>query len=317
MLFFVAFRMITSLPPENKPPASTKTTGSRLFTLVAKLVVTGLCFWYVSTKIDFSNAWATLLTANRVLFGLTVVLYALSKIVSAYRLNIYFGDIRLRLSFLTNLRLYWLGMFYNLFLPGSVGGDAYKVVLLKRRLQAPYKETSVAVLLDRFSGLLGLGLLLAGYGLFLPLPVWLKAALALGSLLAVAVAYIIVRRYFNRFVRNFWPTLLLGFIVQAIQVAGVYFIQAAIGNPTAQHTWAFISLAGAVVSVLPLSLGGGLGTREVVFAESAAFFGLDKGLGVTISLLFYLSGVIASLPGAWYVFKNPLAAKKERLRLEP
>lgn len=64
------------------------------------------------------------------------------------------------------MKLYWLGMFYNLFLPGSISGDAYKIVILKRRYNAPYKKTSAAVLLDRFNGLPGLGLILAFYCIF-------------------------------------------------------------------------------------------------------------------------------------------------------
>lgn len=311
--------MNSSLPSSTDTEQSPKkeSAGSRSLKLVAKLVATGLCFWYVSTKIDLTKSWKILLNADWLLFSAAVALYGLSKLVSAYRLNIYFRNIGLRLSPPTNLKLYWLGMFYNLFLPGSIGGDAYKVIQLKRRLQAPYKKAAAAVLLDRFSGLLGLGLLLAAYGFFIPVSVWLKTALVLGSALAIVVTYLIVKRYFSVFVQQYWTTLLLGLLVQAIQVAGVYLITAAIGVQTAQHTWIFIFLAGAVVSVLPVSLGGGLGTREVVFAESAAFFGLDQGLGVTISLLFYLSSVVASLPGALFVFKDPLGAKKERPRGEP
>jgi hypothetical protein len=43
-------------------------------------------------------------------------------------------------------------MFYNLFLPVSISGDAYKVILLKKIYDAPYKKTTSAGLLDRFSG---------------------------------------------------------------------------------------------------------------------------------------------------------------------
>lgn len=68
------------------------------------------------------------------------------------------------------------------------------------------------------------------------------------------------------------------------------------------------------MSVLPLALGGGLGVREVVFAEGAAFFGLDPHLGVVISLLFYLTSVAGSAWGAWYIFHDPLADTKAHLQ---
>jgi hypothetical protein len=62
----------------------------------------------------------------------------------------------------------------------------------------------------------------------------------------------------------------------------------------------------SVVSVLPISLGGGLGTREFVFVEGARFFNLDPHLGIIISLLFYLSNLLSSVWGAYFVFHDPL-----------
>src|SRR5260370_40827739 len=88
----------------------------------------------------------------------------LSKLFSALRLNIYFRSIHIHLPEWANIKLYWLGMFYNLFLPGSISGDAYKVILLKRKFNTSYKKTSAAVLMDRFSGLLALGLIMSVYG---------------------------------------------------------------------------------------------------------------------------------------------------------
>ena len=70
--------------------------------------------------------------------------------------------------------------------------------------------------------------------------------------------------------------------------------------------WIFISLVATVVAVLPLSLGGGLGTRELVFAEGATYFGLDPALAVVISLLFYFCNLVTSVWGVYYTFRDPL-----------
>ena len=67
-----------------------------------------------------------------------------------------------------------------------------------------------------------------------------------------------------------------------------------------------INLVAAVISILPISLGGGLGTRELVFAEAAQYFQLDPQTGVIISLLFYLLTVAGSLPGLYFIFRDPL-----------
>src|SRR5215213_8241753 len=150
---------------ETISPQPKKSTTKKALQLFLKIGITVLCFWYISTKIDFSQTWKALLKANWGWLLLAVLFYALSKLISAFRLNIYFKSIGLKLSKWDNIKLYWLGMFYNLFLPGAISGDAYKVIILNRTHQAPYKKTSAAVLLDRFSGLLGLGVLLSVYGL--------------------------------------------------------------------------------------------------------------------------------------------------------
>src|SRR5919202_3802861 len=145
-------------------PEKKETTISKLLKLLLKIVITVLCFWYISTKINFAKAWDALLQAQWGFLFLAAVLLGISKAISAFRLNIYFRNINIHLPEWRNIKLYWLGMFYNLFLPGAISGDAYKVILLTKKYKAPYKKTTAAVLLDRFSGLLALGFILSIYG---------------------------------------------------------------------------------------------------------------------------------------------------------
>ena len=68
----------------------------------------------------------------------------------------------------------------------------------------------------------------------------------------------------------------------------------------------FIFLIAATASVLPISVGGGLGVREFVIIEGAKYAGLDQHTALVISLLFYVITVACSLIGLIFVFKNPL-----------
>lgn len=298
--------MSNSLPAE-KNRGKTK----KLLSLLLKVVVTILCFWYISRKINFDQAFRALMNANWTFLTLAVLAYIGSKLVAAFRLNIYFQNIRLQLPGWQNIKLYWLGMFYNLFLPGSISGDAYKVVLLNRRFAAPYKKTSAAVLLDRFSGLLGLGVLLCVYGVLVFDNPLYDSVLITGYVFSILTLYIVIRKIFPDFLPGFLPTFLWGIVVQAIQVGGIYLILAALHLTTGYQAWIFIFLAASVISVLPLSLGGGLGTREFVFVEGATYFQLDTHLAVVISLLFYLSSVAGAAWGAYFVFHDPLPETKK------
>ncbi len=279
---------------------------SKYVKLLLKIGVTVICFWYISKKIDFNAAKNAFLKANWGWLFVAVVLLMLSKLFSAFRLNIYFRNIRIRLPEWNNIKLYWLGMFYNLFLPGSISGDAYKVVLLKRKYDAPYKKTSAAVLLDRFSGLLALGIIMSVYGVIVLDKTLYDVILIVGSILAVIVLYFVVRLYFKDFLPGFWPAFMWGLVVQLTQVVCVYCILLSLHLPIDQPQWLFIFLIAAVIAVFPVSLGGGLGTREVVFIEGAKYFHLNPQIALVVSLLFYLSTVAASIWGIIFVFHDPL-----------
>lgn len=289
-----------------------KTTGkpeskvSRYLKLLLKVGVTIVCFWYISKKIDFHAAKDAFLKANWWWLLLAVVLLMLSKLFSAFRLNIYFRNIQIHLPEWRNIKLYWLGMFYNLFLPGSISGDAYKVILLKKKYDSSYKKTSAAVLLDRFSGLLALGLIMSVYGIIVLDKTLYDVILVAGSLAAILALYLVIRFYFKDFLVGFWSTFAWGLFVQLTQVVCVYCILLSLGLSIDRPQWIFIFLVAAVVAVFPVSLGGGLGTREVVFVEGAKYFHLDPQIAVVISLLFYLSTVIASIGGLYFVFHDPL-----------
>lgn len=275
---------------------------------ILKIAISIACLWYVSGKIDFSKAGHTLKIANWLFLFYATLAFVASKVVAAIRLNLYFKNINIHLPSHQNLKLYWLGMFYNLFLPGSISGDAYKVILLKKKYDAPYKKTSAAVLLDRFSGLLGLGLILAVYSILVVENTFYIAAIVTSSLFAVLMLYIIIYRWMKDFVPSFLPALFLGIVVQAIQVLCVYFIMGAVGIPAHATEYIFIFLVSSVVSVLPLTIGG-LGIREIVFLEGSKFFGLLQETSVVISLLFYLITLATSAIGLIYIFNDPLKKK--------
>jgi glycosyltransferase 2 family protein len=277
----------------------------KVLKLLLKVIVTILCFWYIATKIDFTASLQAIGKANWYYMTIAVLLYALSKIISSFRLNIYFRNIQLFLSEWENMKLYWLGMFYNLFLPGSIGGDAYKVVILKKRRNAPYKPAITATLLDRFSGLLGLGIILAGYSFLVVDNRIFNLFLLIGSVLSIGVTFLIIKRFFKVFLPGFWNTFFGGLAVQGIQVVCIYVIMLSLGIPVSNQ-WIFIFLLASVVSVFPISMGGGLGTRELVFAEGARYFHLDPHMGVTISLIFFLCNLLSCVWGAYFVFVDPL-----------
>lgn len=281
---------------------------NRWLKLALKLLVTGLCVFYISGKVDLALTFQWLKKANSWYLLPALILFALSKWVSAIRLGIYFRNIELPISAADNLRLYWLGMFYNLFLPGAVSGDIYKVILLTRTYNRPYKKTTSAVILDRFSGLLGLGLLMGILAFFVALPFAMNGLISLFALLLIPVFYFILRKYFPDFVPGFYATLLLGVMVQILQVLAVLMIMLSLDITPPLSAYLFVFLASSAVAVLPFTIGG-LGIRELVFLEGANWFQISGEKAVLISLIFYSITLVTSLVGGIWMFRDPLNEK--------
>jgi len=273
--------------------------------LLLKLIITGLCLWYVSNKIDWAKSWATIQRSDLLWLVIATVLFMASKVVSSVRLNVYFNNIRLRLSQTANLKLYWLGMFYNLFLPGGIGGDAYKVILLNKTHQQPAKLLTAAVLLDRISGIAGLGILAGIYYYFVYAGVNYSLLLVIAIAPALAAYYFFVRQFFPSFIKGFISTLWMGLAVQSLQVLCAYSIMQALHLHANNTEYILIFLLSSIVAILPFTIGG-LGAREVVFLWGSTQFLLNKDESVCISLLFYLITVLISVIGIYWVYNKPI-----------
>ncbi len=273
--------------------------------LLVKIIVSGGCLFYVIHKIDWQTSWRTIQTSNLFWLFCAILLIISSKIIAAFRLNIYFKNIGAILHQKINMKLYWLGMYYNVFLPGGIGGDAYKVVMLNRTYNHPAKLLTAAVLLDRVSGVAGIGVLSALYyfGVFNGdnYSYWLLASV----FPALLIYYFLVRQFFPSFIRSFWSTFWLGVLVQLTQVISIYCLMSALHIDHHHTEYILIFLLSSLIAVLPFTIGG-LGAREVVFIWGSHQFLLNQSESVVISLLFYLISVSISLPGIYWVYNDPL-----------
>lgn len=279
--------------------------------LLIKIVVTVGCLWYVSSKIDWGKSFAIIQHSNWLWLLAATVLFTASKVVAAFRLNIYFNNIQLNIAPSQNLKLYWLGMFYNLFLPGGIGGDAYKVILLNRRFQAPVKLLTAAVLLDRISGVVGLGILAVVYYYIVFSGANYSLVLLLLMPAGLVVFYYIVKKLFPSFIDGFWSTLWLGVAVQALQVLCAYSIMLALHIDAYQSAYILIFLLSSIVAILPFTIGG-LGAREVVFlwGSNTLLHITNDPAPVSISISFYLITLVISFIGVTWVYNDPLADNK-------
>lgn len=235
---------------------------------------------------------------------IAVIFFVLSKILTALRLNLFFRNIDIHINELENFKLYAIGMFYNLFLPGGIGGDGYKVYLLNKHFQTPIKHLIQASLLDRLGGLVGILFLLIGLYFFIEIdlsilspfpPDWVATASILGL---YPIFYLSNKLLFAKFIKSFVPANTYSILGQVAQMISAYFILLALGVNEKILAYQFVFLLSSIVAVLPLTIGG-VGARELVFIYSHEYIGIDKNTAVAFSLMFFLISAITSLSGSF------------------
>ena len=154
--------------------------------MVLQVLVSACLVAFVFRHLDFSQVKNLAYHPQRApLLVAAFVAFNLSKIVSALRLNIYQRHAGVHLGEGENLRLYYAGMFLNLFLPGGIGGDAYKILVLHRSHALPLRALITTTLADRVSGILVLLAILCLLTPLLALP-WKTPAVIASSLASLA-----------------------------------------------------------------------------------------------------------------------------------
>lgn len=286
----------------------------KTLTTVLKLAISALLIYFIFTKIDISEIGNTLKKSNPIYLLLAICLFLISKITAAFRLNTYFHQLGIPLTQKSNLKLYLLGMFYNLFLPGGIGGDAYKGYLIKKIFEVPTKRVVSVLVLDRLSGLLLLFVFACGLILLLQNTIFedYKFIFVLLIPTSIGVFYLLNTKFFSYVTPVFWKSLGFSALVQLAQLICIIFIIKALGIEENALPYLVIFLVSSIVSVLPLTIGG-LGSREVTFFYGAAFLSLDESTAVGISVVFFLITALVSLIGMPYHFRK---AKLETVSVE-
>jgi uncharacterized membrane protein YbhN (UPF0104 family) len=287
---------------DNPNPRTWKHKAWNITKLLLKIAVTSVLLYYVFSKIPFKEVKDRLIHANYWWTLLAAIFYFFSMLASSWRLLSFFKSMDLRLDPRFNFRLYLLGIFYNLLLPGGIGGDGYKIYLLHKTYNLPAKRVFWAIAFDRLSGLWAIGLIVVALKLFIP-QIQVNFALVVAIFAGGSVIYYtIVKVFFKDFSKHFFKGHAKAIIVQSCQVITIFCLLMGQDFHGKFSPYLLSFLLSALAAVLPISMGG-LGVRESIFKWLAGFFNINAGLAVYLSGAFYLISLVIALSGLYYVIR--------------
>ncbi|MCG8341414.1 MAG: flippase-like domain-containing protein [Chlorobiales bacterium] len=271
----------------------------KLARTVIQILISFTALYIVLVKTDTEQLLEIIGTANPFYLMLAFLVFNVSKILNALRLNRFFRAIGLQLKELYNLQLYYLGMFYNMFLPGGIGGDGYKIYILKKNHSMKMVNVFKAVFWDRVAGVFALVFLTAVF--LLPstfAELYREYVPATYAVIAVSYpfSWLLTRLLYKQFKSIFLITAGESILIQAAQALSAWFILLALAVPSNHIDYLAIFLVSTAAVVLPITVGGA-GAREITFFYLLKHLGLDPNPGVALSLIFFAISAISALIG--------------------
>lgn len=279
--------------------------------LLLKFAITALALYLVFTKISINDLKEVFTKSDPLFLFLGFLSFFISIVISAWRLNTFFKGINLYLPERYNFKLYLLGMFYNISLPGGIGGDGYKIYFLRKKYQVKGRKLLSCVFFDRLSGMWALCLITAALVIFIPklgIPNWMPIAAVIVGTIGY---YYVMHRFFAEYASSFIFKHFKALGVQSLQVICAICILYGLHFEGKFSPYLLLFLLSQIVAVIPLSIGG-LGAREIVFMYGSGYFHLDSHRAVLISLISYFISAIISLLGSYFTL-NPKALGEEKL----
>ncbi|MEF8873800.1 MAG: lysylphosphatidylglycerol synthase transmembrane domain-containing protein, partial [Candidatus Thermoplasmatota archaeon] len=305
-----------------------------------KIIVSISLISYVIYSAGPYKIWDEIKNIN-LLFFLIVIGITIVKVgISAKKWQILLkakGEIK---DFLHVWKIYYIGTFFNLFLPTNVGGDIVKAHKMSKVSKKSIEAYS-SVFMERFTGLIAiLSLAIAASTLyFSELPIDIILVIYVVFLPLIILSFITIwkesvvdkfKSLIKRLFKNFNPfsirekllklyssislytkkkrtlgyALLISFAFHTMLILTNYILALSIGiNVSIEYFFIFIPIT-AVLLFLPISIRG-FGVREVLYVYFFTQVGATTAQAVSLSFLVQLLGIISSLIGGFvYLFSQ-------------
>jgi len=307
---------------------------SKLFGLSVKLGLTLLAFWFVFRGVDFAHLEEMLEQQNHTMLVFTVVLMACQILIGSFRWRLIVNALsengQSLLPGFAAMKIYYISIFFNCCLPGTVGGDVVRVWLTKSD-RIPLTLAIHSVIIDRIITLAALGLMviltlpvLGGLAGFDPLHVFPVVAvlIAAGVWLLFNIERLLKpfeRIRFVHWVLYFVTSLRLMYhrplaSVMALTLAFVTHSVYCFAAYALAHSFALeITLLQSLTLIppvllaatLPISIGG-WGIREAGTIGMLGLIGIAQASALMLSIQLGLLIIVITLPASilWILYRK-------------
>lgn len=278
--------------------------------LVLKVFVSCALLVYILLKIDRAQLIKNISMMDVFYIPLIVIFIVLNYVISSYRwkqLLVHQNSKNATWGYLTGL--YFIGSFFNNFMPTSIGGDVYKIFKLGKKIN----DNTVAftsTFMERFTGVLVLALFtllsFAGYLRYTVvfLVVWFVVALWFGL---IVLKYLGDKfKAFNKLYQSIYAykdhkrvmvlAMFFSVIVQLLSVLTQYAIFFALG---VNINFLFALFAFPVITLATFFIPSlnGIGVQDALYIQFFQMAGVPIEVSLAASVLYHIFRLGVSLVG--------------------
>jgi uncharacterized protein (TIRG00374 family) len=304
----------------------------RLMTIL-RFVISVILLIIVVKLADLQNIVKVLQNFNQIWLLPIFLFITLSVLISAIKWNTLLKAQGIHVKILTLFQYYNCGLFFNNFLPSSIGGDGIRILLTGQKTEN-YSAATASVIMERTIATVSLAFLGLFSSVFAMHPSQIAVILMLVIFIAgIVMAFVLISGWVPRRLRNrdgkiskAWVSfaasakelqgqkkqLLLCFIQSLLfQVVVALVIGAIIrglGQPELRlPDLILVTSASSVLAMVPLGLNG-YGMREGSYIYLLKPFGYTSSQAVTVSILFAFFVTLYSLIGGvnWLIINKPI-----------
>ena len=272
---------------------------NKIFSIL-QIVITVFFVYFTVSNLDLSKLFEVLNNINILYLIIAASIYFSSQIISSERLRYILNDNKFIISFKQNFTLYLIGLFYNFFIPGGIGGDAYKSYLMNKKFNWKLSKVVKLLLLDRLIGLGVLCCILIGLYEIIFLNFNFIYLILTLCFLSIFGYYMVKLIFKNQNI--FWKSFLYSIANHTIQFISLFIILYSLGIEDSYFEIIIVFILSSIFSVFSF---GGIGIREYIFLSSASILNFSPELSASIGLLFTISAAISSLPGLKFIISKP------------
>ena len=319
-------------------------SGRRILIQLFKVAVSVGLIVFLFYKLSPANLLEHIENVNPGQLVAATAIFFVSVVMGAYQWHRLLRAGGIELPFATTFKVYFVGIFFNNFLPAGVGGDVVKIYDVAKVGNDPYQVFAITVL-DRVIGIAGLCILalaaslilLSGEGLFnlrLYIDIFIGCvapvlALILNKRLSRGVRTIfgrltlwglggrfdVVFRHLGEYrkLRRLLAQLTgLAMAVQFLRVVTHVLVGQALGIQFTPLNWlqffVFVPLL-SLIMILPISING-LGVREGAGILLFTQIGFSKEQALLMELLTYAIMVVVSFLGGFYFLRRSFERRR-------